>query len=256
MERSFRDAVVVVTGAAQGIGEAVVDALSAHSATVIALDIAFEASRLTQVKEGVWRAKLDVSNKGDVEHVIKQVLEQFGHIDGVVSVAGILHMHRLLEHPSEDWLQTFAVNCHGPFYLCQMAARAMVKRKRGAIVAVGSNAAKTPRLDMGSYCASKAALAALIKNLGLELAEYGIRCNLVSPGSTDTPMQRQLWMDDSGRERAIAGNLATHRLGIPLQRIASPQEIAEVVLFLLSDKAKHITMESVVIDGGATLGQA
>ena len=130
----------------------------------------------------------------------------------------------------------------------------MRDRGRGAIVAIGSNAANTPRLNMTGYCASKAALTALIKGLGLELAAYGIRCNLVAPGSTDTQMQRQLWHDDSGEALAVQGNLDSYRLGIPLRRIASPDDIAGVVLFLLSEQSCHITMESVLVDGGATLG--
>jgi 2,3-dihydro-2,3-dihydroxybenzoate dehydrogenase len=107
---------------------------------------------------------------------------------------------------------------------------------------------------MAAYAASKAAATQLTRCLGLELAEYGIRCNIVSPGSTDTEMQRLLWSDETGKQSTIYGSLKDFRLGIPLSRIATPEEIADAVLFLLSDQARHITMHDLRIDGGATLG--
>ena len=107
---------------------------------------------------------------------------------------------------------------------------------------------------MGAYAASKAATSQMLKCLGLELAQANIRCNIVAPGSTDTHMQRQLWTEASSAEKVIAGSLENYRLGIPLQRIATPENIASVVLFLLSSNAAHITLESILVDGGATLG--
>lgn len=93
-----------------------------------------------------------------------------------------------------------------------------------------------------------------MKCLGLELAEYGVRCNIVSPGSTNTEMQRQTQAATSGLDGVLNGDASTWRLGIPLRRMAEVQDVTDLVLFLLSDKARHITMENIVIDGGATLG--
>src|SRR5690606_32681922 len=120
-------------------------------------------------------------------------------------------------------------------------------------VVVASNAARTPRLDMAAYAASKAAAVMFTKCLGLEVAQHGIRCNVVSPGSTDTPMQRALWSDQRGPEQVVAGDLARYRLGIPLGRIATPHDIASAVVFLLSSEARQITMQELCVDGGATL---
>lgn len=106
---------------------------------------------------------------------------------------------------------------------------------------------------MAAYAASKAATAMFVRCLGLELARSGVRCNLVSPGSTDTEMQRSLWRDDAAEQRVVDGDPASYRVGIPLGRIADPEDIAEAVVFLAGDRARHITMQDLYVDGGATL---
>jgi 2,3-dihydro-2,3-dihydroxybenzoate dehydrogenase len=107
---------------------------------------------------------------------------------------------------------------------------------------------------MLAYAASKAATSALARCAGLELAARGIRCNVVEPGSTDTAMQRDLWADPQvGRRTALKGDPSTYRVGIPLGRIADPDDVAEVVCFLLSDAARHVTLQQLYVDGGASL---
>jgi 2,3-dihydro-2,3-dihydroxybenzoate dehydrogenase len=243
----FNGKVAVVTGAARGIGKAVADALQHAGAKVAALDIAFTSNERQQFL-------VDVADSSAVNKTISAVEHQLGDIDYLVNVAGILHLGSLLECSDEDWQRTFAVNTTGAFNVCRAVGRRMLPRQRGAIVAVSSNAASVPRLGMGAYAASKAATSQMLKCLGLELAQANIRCNIVAPGSTDTAMQRQLWTDTSGAEKVIAGSLEEYRLGIPLQRIASAEHIAAVVLFLLSANAAHITLESILVDGGAALG--
>jgi 2,3-dihydro-2,3-dihydroxybenzoate dehydrogenase len=182
------------------------------------------------------------------------VEREVGAITTLVNVAGILRMSSVVEFGDEDWAATFAVNTHGVFHLSRAVARRMVPRQTGAIVTVGSNAASVPRMRMAAYAASKAASTMFTKCLGLELAQYGIRCNVVSPGSTDTQMQRALWTDEHGPRAVIAGAPETFRVGIPLRRIALPEDIAEAVSFLVSDRARHITLHDLCVDGGATLG--
>ncbi|WP_440054721.1 2,3-dihydro-2,3-dihydroxybenzoate dehydrogenase [Pseudoalteromonas sp. T1lg65] len=250
----FQHRIAVVTGAHQGIGKAVAEQLAALGARVVAVDIAFENTQFEQIAESYFTIQLDVTDNVAVQQFVAQVEQQLGEIDYLASVAGVLHMASMREQCEQTWLHTFAVNCHGPFFLCQAIANKMQHRRRGAMVAVGSNAASTPRLNMGAYSASKAALTAMVKNLALELAPHNIRCNVVSPGSTDTDMQRQLWQDEHGAKQTINGDLASFKLGIPLGRIAAVDDIANSIVFLLSDSAKHITMSNLLVDGGATLG--
>ncbi|WP_431040564.1 2,3-dihydro-2,3-dihydroxybenzoate dehydrogenase [Streptomyces sp. P1-3] len=250
--------VALVTGAARGIGAAVVDGLVREGATVAAVDI--DADGLADLADRshgrVVPFTADVADASAVADVVDRTERDIGPIGIGVSVAGILRPGPLCETTDEDWADTFSVNTTGVFVVLRELARRMVPRGRGSLVTVTSNAAGVPRTGMGAYAASKAAATMLTRCLGLEVARHGIRCNVVSPGSTDTPMQRQLWTDETeGADlaRVIAGTPEQYRVGIPLGRIADPADIADAVLFLVSDRARHITMQNLFVDGGATL---
>jgi 2,3-dihydro-2,3-dihydroxybenzoate dehydrogenase len=129
----------------------------------------------------------------------------------------------------------------------------MASRGAGCIVTVASNAAGVPRAEMAAYAASKAAAAHFTRCLGLELAPRGIRCNIVAPGSTDTTMLRSMWSEGQGAQSTIDGSPRHFKVGIPLQKLAQPEEVAEAVLFLASERASHITMQDLYVDGGAAL---
>ena len=145
------------------------------------------------------------------------------------------------------------VNASGVFYLLRALVPHFKEQQRGAIVTIGSNAAHVPRMQMAAYCASKAAVTSLTQTVGLELAPFGVRVNLVSPGSTDTEMLRGMLPDEGAMARTIKGLPDQFKLGIPLNKIATPREIANTVLFLASSLASHITLQDLVVDGGATL---
>ncbi|MBD9356125.1 2,3-dihydro-2,3-dihydroxybenzoate dehydrogenase [Methylomonas albis] len=253
---AMRPGVVLVSGAAQGIGLAVAALLSAEGLTVVAADNDRDAlHNACLATPGLQPLTLDLRDRVSIDCAVAHVETTIGAIDYLVNVAGVLRPGHVVDASDEDWLESFAVNCHGVFALSRAVARYMCERRRGAIVTVGSNAASTPRTGMAAYAASKAAAAQFTRCLGLELAEYGIRCNLVSPGSTETEMQRRFWRaGGGGPAQIIAGSLAQHRLGIPLGKLAQPNDIAQAVAFLLSDWAGHITLQDLVVDGGATLG--
>lgn len=244
----------LVTGAGQGIGRSVALALAEQGFTVAAVDRCEDtvAGVAAEAPQRIVPFVGDVRDGERVEAIVDEVEARLGEIDALVNVAGVLRLGAVLDYSDADWAETFAVNVDGVFRLSRAVARRMVPRSRGAIVTVSSNAAGIPRASMSAYASSKAAVTMFTKCLGLELAQYGIRCNVVAPGSTDTPMQRALWTE-AGADAVIAGNLAAHRTGIPLGRLAQPEDVADAVLFLLSDQARHITMHDLYVDGGATL---
>jgi 2,3-dihydro-2,3-dihydroxybenzoate dehydrogenase len=251
--------VALVTGAAGGIGAAVVEALAREGVVVAAADRA-EQTLKEQVEllvaDGL-RAEafgLDITSSQDVAAVVDEVERRLGPIDYLVNGAGVLRLGTTRELTDDDWASTFAVNATGTFYVSRAVIERMAGRRSGAVVTIASNAAGTPRTEMAAYAASKAAAAMFTKCLGLEAAEYGIRCNVVAPGSTDTAMLTSLWKDGAGPESSIAGTPSAYKLGIPLRKIAQPADVAAAVLFLLSDQAGHITMHDLTVDGGATLG--
>ncbi|HBU83766.1 MAG TPA: 2,3-dihydro-2,3-dihydroxybenzoate dehydrogenase [Paenibacillus sp.] len=251
--------VAVVTGAAQGIGEAVARLLAQQGAIVAAVDIREDQldQLVTELRSQGHQATacpVDISNHQSVEDAVQRIEMTLGPIGILVNAAGVLYMGAVSELRDEEWTRTFDVNTHGVFYMSRAVVRSMAERQSGAIVTVGSNASGVPRMHMSAYVASKAASTMFTKCLALEYASDHIRCNIVSPGSTDTDMQRALWADEQGAEAVIAGSPQAYRLGIPLNRLALPSDIADSVLFLVSDQARHITMHNLCVDGGATLG--
>lgn len=257
-DTEFQGQHVFITGAAGGIGAALAQRLLRQGARVTALDT--DAAGLAALQAHAAPGQLlvrtvDVSDAAAVNTAVADGEALLGPIDRLACVAGVLQMGRVLELDDAQWTRTMAINAGGVFHTCRAVASRMVTRRRGAIVNVSSNAASTPRTAMAAYAASKAAVTQLSRCLALELAEYGIRCNTVSPGSTDTEMQRAMWRQGATREGVIAGHAPSYRLGIPLGKIASPEDIVESILFLLSERAGHITLHDLRVDGGATLDQ-
>lgn len=190
------------------------------------------------------------------------VAAQAGRLTRVIHGAGVLGPGLgVADTDPADFDRVFSVNARGTFLVTRAAAQVMRDQGAGpgtddrSITVIASNAAGVPRHGMGVYAASKAAASAVTRSLGLELAPQGIRCNVVNPGSTDTAMQRDYWGDDpeAGKARVLGGDLATARLGIPLGRIATADDIAEVVVFLSSPAARHVVLQEIYVDGGATL---
>ncbi len=251
--------IVVVTGAAGGIGRALTNALLDEGARVLAIDRdeaeldRAAASLSPRFPECIRTAPLDVRNSRAVEQAIDVVERDWGPIEAGVNVAGVLSTTLVCETSDEAWKDVFDVNAGGVFHVSRSLAARMIPRRRGAIVTVSSNAAGVPRHGMAAYAASKSAATMFTLCLGLELAEFGIRCNVVSPGSTRTPMQEAMWARGTGPEAVISGSLEKFRTGIPLGKLAEPRDVVHAVLFLLSDLASHITMADLYVDGGGTL---
>ncbi|MEV6770302.1 SDR family oxidoreductase [Nocardia sp. NPDC051030] len=258
--------VVVITGAAGGIGAAIAAELADHARIVSLWDrdprvheVARELEVRTAGSVSVHAIEVDVSNHQEVGSGFDRLAAEHGPADIVVHAAGVVSSATALDVTPEEWERCVAINAGGAMYVAQRAARDMVAAGRGSIVVVSSNAASTPRVGMAAYCAAKAAATAYTRALALQVAPHGVRVNLVSPGSTDTTMLRGMFnegdqaLDEAAHTGLLDGDPQAYRLGIPLRRIATPADIAAAVRFLVSDDARHITMHDLRVDGGATL---
>ncbi|MFJ7203679.1 2,3-dihydro-2,3-dihydroxybenzoate dehydrogenase [Streptomyces sp. NPDC098789] len=253
--------IAFVTGAGSGIGAAVARALYARGASVAATDlrgaaVADLAASLTGRTGRTDRflpLALDVADPDAVRAAAAEATTALGPVDVLVNVAGVLHTGPVATTEDGAWARLFAVNAAGVFHTARELAPSMAGRGRGSIVTVASDAAGVPRVGMAAYAASKAAAVMFTKCLGLEYARSGVRCNVVAPGATDTAMQRSLWEGDEVPLQLLEGDPARYRHAIPLGRIADPADVAEAVCFLVSDEARHITMQQLYVDGGASL---
>lgn len=254
---------LLVTGAAGGIGRACALKLDRDSPAQDVLLLADRdgpgLARLAAQIPGreVLTVPTDVSDPDSVASLFNAVAARPEPLAALVHAAGILSVGSAPDVDFQTWRQTMAVNADGVFLVTTAAARMMLERpvNNRSMVLLGSNAAGVPRSTMPVYAASKAAAAAFMRSLGLDLAPRGIRCNTVCPGSTNTGMQQAFWGADAqaGRQSVLDGDARAFRVGVPLGRIAEPEDIADAVTFLLSEQARHITMQDLYVDGGATL---
>jgi 2,3-dihydro-2,3-dihydroxybenzoate dehydrogenase len=255
----FDKKVAFVTGAGSGIGEGVAVALGQSGSRVAVTDVDEAAAHrvAASMREAGAQAhafKLDVTRSAEIDAVVEQVEAELGSIQLLVNVAGIVPRGPMLDVSDQDWERLFAINARGVFFCLRAVAARMVRRGTGAIVTVGSQGGILLRKDLACYGASKAAASYLTKCLGLEIAGSGVRCNVVNPGTTETPPALARWAANPGtREAMVKGTLANFRAPIPLDKLATTRDVAQAVLFLLSDQASHITMQDVVVDGGASM---
>ncbi|WP_102922783.1 SDR family oxidoreductase [Streptomyces noursei] len=251
----------VVTGAAGGIGSRVVEHLAAEGAYVASVDTAHTSvgDRKVAGQDGdaagsrVTRHGADVADAEAAERILDHVEREHGPVGLLVNVAGVLHTGLLTDLTDTAWQELLAANTTGVLTWCRAVVRRMTPYRRGSVITVASNSAGTPRAGMAAYAASKAAAGALTLGLGLEVARLGIRCNVVCPGSTDTPMLQRMAPTPQARDAVLHGDPTAFRIGIPLGRLADPDDIAAAVVFLASDQARHITLHSLYVDGGAAL---
>ncbi|MFH1643086.1 MAG: SDR family NAD(P)-dependent oxidoreductase [Patescibacteria group bacterium] len=250
----FKNKVVVITGARRGMGR--VDALlfAQNGAKVVVSDISQEDCQAVvdeiEKKGGEAIAvKCDVSQKQEVDNLFQKTIEKFGRVDVLVNNAGIAEFKPFLEITEEEWDRTLDINLKGYFLCAQIAAKKMAKQKSGVIVNIASIAMGQVGVGFPNivhYCASKGGIAAMTEAMALELAPYNIRVNAIAPGMIETPMVDSIKQDPKATEGILNR--------IPLGRMGKPEEIADLVVFLASDKSSYITGSIVVIDGGWLAG--
>ncbi|MDW3688330.1 SDR family oxidoreductase [Cupriavidus sp. CV2] len=243
-QRDLEGKVAIVTGAAGGVGKATVDLLRARGAKVIAEDIKPEVNALA-VDGEVVALQGDVAEETTAKRAVQAAIEHFGRLDILVNNAARIVNRMVVEMTVAEWDGILAINARGMFVHAREALRVMIPARQGTIVNVGSYACVVALPTIAAYAASKGAVAQLTRVLAAEAGEHGIRVNAVGPGDIVTGI-----LDDqmaNGREF-----LSEHGKSNLLGRAAQPEEIAEVILFLASDKASFITGALVMADGGHT----
>jgi len=240
--------VMVVTGGAQGIGEACARRLTRDGAAVALWDVADAPGRaLAQAlqAEGAQTAYLhcNVASKTEVDAALDATLARFGHVDGLVNNAGIFKAAPFLEVTEADWDAVINVNLKGHFLVGQAVARHMASRGRGAVVNMSSVNGRLTIPTIASYNASKGAIDQLTRVMALSLADQGVRVNAVAPGTIATELARQAVLTSDDAKARIM-------MRTPMKRLGEPSEIADAVAYLLSDASSYVTGEIVVVDGG------
>jgi 3alpha(or 20beta)-hydroxysteroid dehydrogenase len=235
--------VVVVTGAARGQGAAEARALAAEGATVIATDVVgpdeVAAGELDGFGEAIGYRQLDVADPAGWAALAAELGERYGQVHGLVNNAGLTHRARLLDVELPDWERMFRVNTTGP--LLGIQALVPLMPPGSSIVTIGSAAAVTPHYTV-AYTASKWAVRGLAKVASLELGPLGIRSNLIHPGFIDTPMVANA--PAAFRQASIDVN--------PLGILGTPEDVAHLVVYLISDESRYVSGAEIAVDGGQT----
>jgi 3alpha(or 20beta)-hydroxysteroid dehydrogenase len=235
--------VVVITGAARGQGAAEARALAAEGATVIATDVVdladVAAGELDTHGDAIVYRTIDVADPENWEALAAELHERFEQVHGLVNNAGLTHRARLLDVEVADWERMFRVNTTGP--LLGIQALVPLMPSGASIVTIGSAAAVTPHYTV-AYTASKWAVRGLAKVASLELGPLGIRSNLVHPGYIETPMVANA--PATFRQAQLDAN--------PLGIVGTPEDVANLVVFLISDDSRYISGAEIVVDGGFT----
>jgi NAD(P)-dependent dehydrogenase (short-subunit alcohol dehydrogenase family) len=255
---------VFVTGGSQGIGRGVTELLGELGASVGVCGL--EADRVDETVAAIrdaggeaLAAPADVSDRRSVAQAVAAIVERYGRLDALVTSAGIQRYGTVLDTDEATWDEVFSVNVKGVYLAAQAALPHLRASGHGAIVAVSSVQAHVAQAAVAAYSASKGAVDALVRAMAVDEAPHGVRVNAVCPGSVDTPMLRasaRTFSDgtDAGTQALVDDWGRAH----PMGRVATPREVAEVVVFLASERAAFVTGEDIRVDGGllATIGVA
>jgi NAD(P)-dependent dehydrogenase (short-subunit alcohol dehydrogenase family) len=248
-ELPLADRTSIVTGGGSGLGRALAGLLGRAGASVTVMDVDGANARrtLTELNIGGMAFEGDVTSAAEAQAAVDATLERFGRLDILVNNAGV-NVRRdapIHETSVEDWQRLMQVNATGPFIMARAALPQMVQQRAGVILTIASIAGLSAFRGRVPYSVSKAAAIALTRCIASEYAEFGIRANALCPGWLATPMTEERLQDPTIRD-------ALQRQ-IPLGRIASVEDVADVAIFLVSDAARYVTGDIMVVDGGAAV---
>ena len=250
MER-LKDKVAIITGGAQGIGEAITRRLASEGAAVAILDIQHEkaqavADDIRAQGRNAIAVKMDITDSQNVKQAVKEVEDKLGKVDILVNNAGWDKVAPFIELTEELWDKVIAINLRGPITVTRAVLDGMTSRNYGKIVNIASDAGRVGSSGESVYSACKGGIIAFTKTLARELIRYNILVNCVCPGPTDTPMMAELGKENPKLMEAL-------ERAIPMRRLGKPEELAPAVAFLASDEASYITGQTLSVSGGLTM---
>ena len=248
MKYSFKDKIIVITGAANGIGRAASILLANEGAQIIAIDKdkkGLEKLKI-KIKKRVIIKKINCSNSNEINKNLKDIKK----LDGLVNCAGIVPQGNLIDCSIDEWEETIKTNLTSNFLITQYFMNKFLKRKKGSIVNISSVASSIKGVKRRlAYSASKAGIIGLTKSIAVDYAKKGIRCNVICPGTVDTPSWRKRVLSANNPAQARKDFNSRQIIG----RVAKPEEISDLILFLLSDRSSFVTGSVYNIDGGMSL---
>jgi sorbitol-6-phosphate 2-dehydrogenase len=259
VSKLLQDRIAVVTGGAQGLGEAICHRLAAEGAHVLVADINEEAAMATaehitaNMDRRSLAMKVDVTKEEQVEAMVQTALDEFGRLDIAVSNAGVLVAEEVTEFPAEKWRFVMEVNLFGYFLVAKHAARPMKSQRSGVIIQINSKSGKKGSFKNSAYAASKFGGIGLTQSIALDLAEYGVRVNAVCPGNLlDSP----LWVNSLYSQYAKKWGISEAEVRqryidqVPMKRGCTYEDVCNVLVFLASDQSSYMTGQAVNVTGG------
>jgi sorbitol-6-phosphate 2-dehydrogenase len=258
MEKVLQDQIALVTGGAQGLGEAICLRLAHEGAHVVVADLNLEGAKrvAAQISDHAGRAiavPVNVTDEAQVRAMVDRTVEEFGRLDILVSNAGILIADAVDEFPADKWRAVIEINLVGYFLCAKHAARVMKAQRSGVIIQINSKSGKKGSYKNSAYAASKFGGIGLTQSIALELAEYGVRANAVCPGNLlDSP----LWMDSLYAQYAKKWDITEEEVRrkyidqVPMGRGCTYDDVTNVVVFLASGQSSYMTGQAINITGG------
>ena len=249
----LQDKVAIVTGAASGIGEAVVKRYLSEGARCVLVDIKHQAGAYADLPaDRILAVQADITQRNDIQRIIDTSVERFGRVDILFNNAAVFDMGLLLDESWDCCERMFSVNVKGMFFLMQAAARQMVKQGGGGkIINMSSQAGRRGEALVAHYCASKAAVISYTQSAALALASHRINVNGIAPGVVDTPMWEQVdGLFAKYENRPLGEKKRLVGEAVPLGRMGLPDDLTGAALFLASGDADYITAQTLNVDGG------
>lgn len=259
MDRILQDQIAIVTGGAQGLGEAICHRLAREGAHVVVADLNLEGAErvaadiMAQTDRRAIAVQVDVTEEAQVAAMVDRAVQGFGRLDILVSNAGILIAEAVDEFPAGKWQAVINVNLFGYFLCAKHAARVMKAQRSGVIIQINSKSGKKGSYRNSAYAASKFGGIGLTQSIALELAEYNVRANAVCPGNLlDSP----LWVNSLYKQYAKRWGITEEEVRqrytdqVPMKRGCTYDDVCNVVVFLASDQASYLTGQAINVTGG------